>query len=72
MTITPSQAGFIKGLGVVLLASLASYLANVANLQGVFNPVLATLIAALASSLESHLKSQSGNQSALFGAVRLK
>jgi len=71
MKITNAQAGFIKGLLVVVVASVVSYLANSANLQGVLNPALATVVAALFSSLESHLKATSGNSKALFGAVRL-
>lgn len=70
MTITHAQAGFLKGLGLVILAAVASFLADSANLHGLLNPAIATLVAAFASSLESHIKSRTNN--ALFGAVAVR
>lgn len=71
MKITPAIAGFIKGLVLVAVIAVCTYLEDAAHLTGVLNPVIATVIAALASSLESHLKAESGNTSALFGAVKI-
>lgn len=72
ITISPAVAGFIKGLGIVLLVSFLSYLGDATHLSGIMNPVVATMIAALASSFESHLKSESDNKTALFGSVAIK
>jgi len=69
MTLTPAQNGFIKGLGLVVVLSVASYFEDTAHLTGVLNPILATLVAALASSLESHIKDQTGR--GLMGAVKV-
>jgi hypothetical protein len=69
---TTAQAGFAKGVLIVILTSVTSYLAHEAKLTDVLNPLLATLVAGLASSLESYLKAQSNNTTALFGAVKLK
>lgn len=54
----------------MVLAAVASYFADAANLNGLLGPALATVVAALASSLESHIKANSGN--GLFGAVRVR
>jgi len=70
MTISPSWAGFLKGLLLAVLASVALYLSNSANLT-TLSPWIAALVMALASSLESFLKAQSGNTTALFGAVNV-
>lgn len=72
MNLSPSIIGFIKALGVVVIASVASYLADAAHLTGVLNPVIATVVAALAASFESYLKANSGNTTALFGTVSVK
>lgn len=72
MNLTAAQIGFIKALGVMVVATIASFLANQANLTGVLNPVLASLVAALAASMESYLKDKSGNNKALFGAVTVR
>lgn len=69
---TPAIAGFLKGIILVVVLSLSSFLASEANLQGIMNPVLATLIASIFSAIESHLKSKSNGTTALFGAVKLK
>lgn len=71
VNISPSIAGFIKGLGIVLLVSTLSFLGDVSHFTGIVNPIVATMIAALASSLESHMKAASGNTTALFGSVRI-
>lgn len=72
MKINSATAGFIKGLLLVVVLAVSSFLADQANLSGVLNPVLATLVAAAFSALESHLKTASGGATALFGAVKLK
>lgn len=70
MTLTPSQISFIKGIGIVVVVSILTYLGDAAHLNGIVSPVIATLIAALASSYEAHLREQTG--AALFGAVRAR
>lgn len=69
MTINPATAGFVKGLLLVVILTVSSYLADSAHLTGVLNPVLATVVASAFSALESHLKAVSGGSKALFGAV---
>lgn len=61
---------FVKAIGIVLLVSLCSFLENQANLTGLVNPIIATLIGAIASSIETHIKENGGN--ALFGTVAIK
>lgn len=72
MALTNAQAGFLKGLGLALMFALLSFFGDVANLNGVVGPAVASLLAALASSLESHLKAESGGEKGLFGAVSIK
>lgn len=71
MTITPGVAGFVKGLLTVILAVVVSYLADAANLQGLLNPALATVVAGVFAAIESSLKAKSGGEKGLFGAVRI-
>lgn len=72
MKLTPSFAGFIKGiLGVVVLC-VVTYLADAAHLNGILNPTLSVMAAALFSAIESGLKASSGGTTALFGAARIK
>lgn len=67
---SPAWLGFLKAIGIVIITAVLSYLGNVANLNGVLSPLLATLLAALAASLESHIKDQTGL--AFFGSVKVK
>jgi hypothetical protein len=71
-TISPALGGFIKGLLGVVVLVVVSYLANAANLNGLLNPSLAVLVAAIFSAVESQLKANSGGTTALFGAVHVK
>lgn len=68
MTITPGLSGFLKGLLLVVILAVTSYLSDAANLTGIA-PVIATLVVAVASAIESSIKANSGK--ALFGAVRV-
>jgi hypothetical protein len=67
--ITPALNGFLKGLLMVVVLGVASFLEDKANLTGVVNPIVATLIAAIASSVESHIRATTGR--GLLGAVRV-
>lgn len=60
--------GFLKGLGVAILGTVLSYLANVANLQGLVSPPIAALIAAIALGLHDHIEVKTG--AVLFGAIK--
>ncbi len=71
MTLTPGQAGFLKGILGAVISALVLYVSDPANLTFLSGGA-ALLVAGLFSSLESFLKSQSGNTTALFGAVSLK
>lgn len=72
MNLSPALAGFIKGVLMVVLFGVITYLEDANHLTGVVSPTVAAVVVALASSLESHLKAQSGGTTALFGAVRVK
>ncbi len=65
---SPIVLGFLKGLGVAILGTVLSYLANATNLQGLVNPMVAALIAAIALGLHDHIESKTGNL--LFGAIK--
>lgn len=69
--LTPSIAGFIKGLLIVVVLAGVSYCADAAHLSGVLNPVIATFAASIFSAIESSLKASSGGQTALFGAAKI-
>lgn len=72
MKLNAAWIGFIKAIGVVVIMGVLSYVGDAAHLNGLVSPIIASLIAALAASLESHLKDESGNTKALFGAVKVK
>lgn len=59
---------FIKGAGSVLIAGLVSYLADQANLTGILNPTLATIVAGLFLVIEGAIKD--AGRGALFGLAR--
>ena len=44
--------GFLRGLGLVVLLAVLSWLANAANLSGLVNPTVGSLIAVIALTLE--------------------
>ena len=71
ITLSPGVAGFIKGLLMVVVLAVVSYLADAAHLSGVLNPTLATIAAGIFSAVESSLKSGSGGTTALFGAAKI-
>ena len=57
--------GFLRGLGVVLLTALLSYIGNADNIA-FLSPTIATLIAAIALAIEHGLSTQG---TAIFGSV---
>lgn len=68
ITLSPAIIGFLRGLGMVALLAVLTYLGNAANLTGIVTPVLATLIASAALAFENSLTAKTGN--ALLGAVK--
>ncbi len=72
LSMSPAIISFIKGVGVVVLFAVLTYLGDAANLSGILSPVLATVIASMVSAYEAHLKEQSGGTTALFGAVSVR
>lgn len=72
INLSPAQISFIKALGVVALVSVLSFLGDASHFTGVLNPILAAVIAALAASFEAKLRSNSGDTTALFGAVNVR
>lgn len=71
ITLSPAQAGFIKGIIIAVGAAAAAYLSDPSHLTFLSGGI-ALLIAAFASSVESYLKAESGNTTALYGAVQIR
>ncbi len=67
LNLNPSVLGLIRGVGSVVVFAVVSYLANAANLHGIVNDGLATLIAGVALMLEHQMEANGGG--ALFGAA---
>lgn len=72
MKISPSTAGFLKGLLIVVVLAVVSFLGDAAHLTGVLNPVLAALVAGVFSGIESKMKANTDGETGLFGAVSIK
>jgi len=72
MNLTPSQAGFIKGLGLTILLAILSFFTDAANLTGIVGPTLSALIVAVASAIESSMKADDNGETGLFGTVSIK
>ncbi len=72
ITLSPGATGFIKGILGVLVIAVVSYLSDASHLSGILSVGAATIVAGLFSGVESSLKAQSGNTTALFGAIKLK
>jgi hypothetical protein len=61
---------FLKGLVLTAIAAVLSYLSTAANLEGVFPPIVVTLITLFASRIENYIQEESGK--VLFGAARIR
>ena len=72
MNVSPALAGFVKGLGTVVVFAVVGYLANSANLDGVVSTSLATILAGIFSQIETVLKARSNGEKGLFGAVKIQ
>jgi len=66
MNISPAFEGFLRGLGVVVLVAVLSYIGNATNLS-FLNPSTASLIAGLALWAE---KAMSPSGTSFFGAIK--
>ena len=69
MKLSIAQAGFLKGIGVAILAAAVAYLSDPSHLTFLSSGA-ALIVAGLASSLESYIKDQTGK--ALFGAAPVR
>ncbi len=65
---SPAILGAVRGLGIALLFALVSWLANAANLHGLVNDTVATVVAAVALAIEH--KMEADGSGALFGSAR--
>ena len=66
---SPAFLGFLRGLGVVVLASVLAYVGNATNLTNAgVTATVATLIAAIVSAVEQSMAAKTGN--AVFGLVK--
>lgn len=67
MKLTPAQLGALRGLGVIIVMAVLTWLGDASHLNGLVSAGTATLIAVFASSVEQHLSD--GSATALFGTV---
>ncbi len=63
----PKLIGVLQALGLALILTVLSFFANVANLNGLVNPEMATLVAAIALAIENTINAKNGKS--LFGLV---
>lgn len=63
----PKLIGFLQAIGLALILTVLGFLANAANLNGLVNPEMATLVAAVALAIENSINAKSGKS--LFGLV---
>lgn len=70
--ITPALAGFVKGLGTVVIFAVLSYLADANNLSALVGTGGAGLIATVVAQFETILKAKSNGERGLFGSVAIK
>lgn len=68
MKLSNTTVRFLKGALTVIVSALVSYLANEANLTGVLNASMSTIVAGLFLVLEGYIKDK-GN-GALFGVAK--
>lgn len=59
----------LQALGLAVLEAVLAFLANAANLQGLVNPQMAALVAAVALALENSIYNSTGKS--LLGTVNL-
>lgn len=60
--------GILQGLGLALLETVLAFFADATHLNGLVNPQMALVVAAIALALENHLYDKTGKS--LFGTVR--
>ena len=63
----PKTVAVLQDIGLSALMGILAFLANTANLQGLVNPEMATLVAAIALAIENSINAKSGKS--LFGMV---
>lgn len=63
----PKTVAVLQAIGLSALMGILAFLANTANLQGLVNPEMATLVAAIALAIENSINAKSGKS--LFGMV---
>ena len=69
-TMSPAILGFIRGIAVVVLTGVLTYVGDASHLTGVTTPYIAAIVSALALALENHIEGKTGK--AAFGAVKVK
>ena len=72
VNMSPAVAGFVKGLGTVVIFAVLSYLADAQNLTPLVGVGGAGLIATIIAQLETVLKAKSDGTKGLFGTVTIK
>ena len=63
----PKLIAVFQALGLALILTVLSFLANATNLSGLVNPEMATLVAAIALAIENSINAKNGTS--LFGLV---
>ncbi len=64
---SPKLIGVLQAIGLALILTVLGFLANAANLNGLVNPEMATLVAAVALAIENSINAKNGRS--LFGLV---
>jgi hypothetical protein len=65
----PAFIGALQGVGLAIILTVLSYFADAAHLNGLINPQMATLIAAICLAMEKNIEASTGKS--LFGSVRM-
>ncbi len=68
MNLNPAVLGMIRGLGVAVLMAVLTYLGDATHLQGILNPQVAAILAAIVLGIEHNM--EANGSGSLFGAAK--
>lgn len=72
MNITPAWLGFLRGLGVVILFAVLTYIGDASHLAPLIGDSLAAILSGVVLALEHRFEVNNTEGKALFGAVRVR
>lgn len=67
---SPALLGALRGLGMVVVIAILSYVGDATNIAFIDNPVVESIIVTVALAIEHAIEAKKGK--ALFGAVKTK